>query len=72
MTAAQLTTDYKGKDFTASLTVGNPNIINSSGVYVAHYLQAVTNKLSLGAELAYQCGPAVPGGEIAIVSAAGR
>lgn len=72
MTAAQLTTDYKGRDFTASFTVGNPNLINSSGVYVAHYLQSVTNKLALGAELAYQYGPAVPGGEIAIVSAAGK
>jgi mitochondrial import receptor subunit TOM40 len=72
MTAAQLTTDYKGTDFTASMTVGNPNIINSSGVLVAHYLQAVTNKLALGSEIAYQYGPQVPGGEIAIVSVAGR
>ena len=39
---------------------------------VGHYLQAVTNKLALGAELAYQYGPAVPGGKIAIVSAAGK
>ncbi|CRK95895.1 CLUMA_CG009341, isoform A [Clunio marinus] len=72
LTAAQLTTDYKGSDFTSSLTVGNPNLINSSGVLVGHYLQAVTNKLSLGSEIAYQYGPQVPGGEIAIVSAAGR
>ncbi|XP_062561295.1 mitochondrial import receptor subunit TOM40 homolog 1-like [Armigeres subalbatus] len=72
VTAAQLTTDYKGQDFTASLTVGNPNIINNSGVMVAHYLQAVTNKLALGGELAYQYGPQVPGGQIAIMSAAAR
>ncbi|CAM6032222.1 unnamed protein product [Sphagnum compactum] len=72
VTAAQLTTDYKGLDYTASLTVGNPNIINNSGVIVAHYLQAVTAKVALGGELAYQYGPAVPGGEIAIVSAAAR
>lgn len=72
VTAAQLTTDYKGQDFTASLTVGNPNIINNSGVMVAHYLQAVTKSLSLGGELAYQYGPAVPGGQIAIMSAAAR
>lgn len=43
VTAAQLTTDYKGQDFTASLTVGNPNILNNSGVMVAHYLQAVSD-----------------------------
>lgn len=72
VTAAQLTTDYKGQDFTASLTVGNPNILNNSGVMVGHYLQAVTNSLALGGELAYQYGPAVPGGQIAIMSAAAR
>ncbi|XP_058821778.1 mitochondrial import receptor subunit TOM40 homolog 1 [Topomyia yanbarensis] len=72
VTAAQLTTDYKGQDFTATLTVGNPNIINNSGVLVAHYLQSVTNRLSLGGELAYQYGMAVPGGQIAVVSAAAR
>lgn len=38
MTAAQLTTDYKGKDFTASMTVGNPNLINNSGVYVVRII----------------------------------
>lgn len=70
--AAQLTTDYKGQDYTASLTVGNPNLVQESGVLVAHYLQAVTKKLALGGELAYQVGPQVPGGQIAIVSAAAR
>lgn len=29
--AAQLTTDYKGSDFTASLTLGNTDIISESG-----------------------------------------
>lgn len=72
ITAAQLATDFKGEDFTASLTVGNPNILNNSGVMVAHYLQSVTNRLSLGGELAYQYGPAVPGGQIAVMSAAAR
>lgn len=70
--AAQLTTDYRGNDYTASLTVGNPDIINESGVMVGHYLQNVTPKLALGAELAYQYGQQVPGGEIAILSLAGR
>ncbi|KAJ6642428.1 Mitochondrial import receptor subunit TOM40 like 1 [Pseudolycoriella hygida] len=72
VTAAQLTTDYKGNDYTASLTVANPNVINESGVLVGHYLQAVSKNLALGAELAYQYGPAVPGGQMAIVSAAAR
>lgn len=72
MTAAQLTTDYRGDDFTASLTVGNPNIFNNSGVFVGHYLQSVTKSVALGAELAYQYGPNVPGGQIAVLSAVGR
>lgn len=72
MNGAQMTTDYKGDDFTASLTVANPNLINNSGIVVAHYLQAVTPKLDLGGELAYQYGSQVPGGKIAIMSAAGR
>lgn len=72
MAAAQLTTDYKGADYTASLTIGNPNIINESGVLVGHYLQSVTKQLALGGELAYQYGPAVPGGQMAVMSAAAR
>lgn len=72
LTAAQLTTDYRGKDFTASLTVANPDLINESGVAVAHYLQSVTRNLALGGELAYQYGRQVPGGEIAVLAAAGR
>lgn len=70
--AAQLTTDYRGLDYSASVTLGNPNLVQESGVLVAHYLQAVTNKLALGGELAYQVGPQVPGGQIAIVSAAAK
>ncbi|XP_004523968.1 mitochondrial import receptor subunit TOM40 homolog 1 [Ceratitis capitata] len=72
LTAAQLTTDYRGEDYTASLTVGNPNIFNNSGVFVGHYLQSITDRIALGAELAYQYGPNVPGGQIAVVSAVGR
>lgn len=63
--ATQFTTDYRGSDYTASLTLGNVDLINSSGIAVLHYLQKVTPKIALGAELAYQYGPQVPGGEIA-------
>lgn len=72
VTALQISSDYKGKDCTASLTVANPNILNGSGVIVAHYLQSVTKQLALGGELAYQYGPNVPGNEIAVMAAAGR
>jgi len=70
--AAQMTADYKGKDFTASLTLGNIDIINGSGVAVSHYLQQVTKRLDLGTELVYQYGSQVPGGRIAVHSIAAR
>ena len=57
----QLTTDYKGADYTASLTLGNPDLVSGTGMGVAHYLQRVTKNLSLGAELAYQAAPQIPG-----------
>lgn len=70
--ATQLTADYRGPSYTASGTLGNIDILNNSGVIVAHYLQNVLPNVALGAELAYQYGPQVPGGEIAVLSMAGR
>ena len=57
----QLTSDYKGKDFTASLTMGNPDFLSGTGMGIAHYIQNVTSNLALGAELAYQASPQIPG-----------
>lgn len=42
------------------------------GVFVMHYLQSVTPSVALGGELAYQLGPSVPGGQVTVVSVAGR
>ncbi|XP_046416943.1 mitochondrial import receptor subunit TOM40 homolog 1 [Neodiprion fabricii] len=71
-TAAQMTSDYRGDTYTVSLTLGNPDIISGAGVLVTHYLQSITPSLALGGELAYQRGPGIPGGHIAVLSAAGR
>jgi len=43
-----------------------------AGVSVLQYLQNVTQRLALGAELVYQYGPTVPGRQIAIYTLAGR
>merc|ERR1739845_88922 len=51
---------------------GNPDFIHGTGVGVLHYLKAITSWLSLGAELAYQASPQLPGGHVAVVSAAAR
>lgn len=64
--------DYRGDTYTTSVTVANPDILNGSGVFVLHYLQSLTPSLVLGGELAYQRGPTVPGGQIAMLSAIGR
>ncbi|XP_071544847.1 mitochondrial import receptor subunit TOM40 homolog 1 [Panulirus ornatus] len=70
--ATQLTMDWRGADHTTSLTLGNIDMINGSGVAVTHYLQQVTKNIALGTELAYQYGSQVPGGHIAVYSLAGR
>ncbi|XP_078040102.1 mitochondrial import receptor subunit TOM40 homolog 1 [Augochlora pura] len=72
LTAAQLTTDYRGDAYTASLTVGNVDILDGSGVFVMHYLQSVSPSVAIGGELAYQRGPAVPGGQVSVLAAAAR
>jgi len=68
----QLTSDYKGSDFTASLTMGNPDFLSGTGMGIAHYIQNVTSKLALGTELAYQASPQIPGGHIGVLSVLGR
>ena len=67
-----MTTDYRGDAYTVSMTLGNPDILNGSGVFVMHYLQSITPSVALGAELACQRGAVIPGGHVAVLSAAGR
>ena len=96
----------QGRDYTASLTAGNPDLLSGTGMAVCHYLQvvspkfscpldkklanntdidgpasfsdlllvlqSVTSKLSLGAELAYQAAPQIPGGHIGVLSGVAR
>ncbi|XP_017768009.1 PREDICTED: mitochondrial import receptor subunit TOM40 homolog 1-like [Nicrophorus vespilloides] len=71
-TVGQLTMNFKGSNYTASMTVANPDVVAGTGVMVLHYLQAVTPRLALGSELAYQKGPTIPGGEIALLSLAAK
>lgn len=68
----QISGDYKGDDFTANLTLANPDLLSGTGVGVFQYLQNVTSRISLGSELVYQASPQLPGGHIAALSVAGR
>lgn len=53
-TTTQLKADLLGPDFTASVGLGNIDLINDSGLTIAGYLQNITNRLSMGAELVCQ------------------
>ncbi|XP_047540548.1 mitochondrial import receptor subunit TOM40 homolog 1 [Vanessa atalanta] len=72
LTATQGTLEYKGPDYTLALAAGKPDCSEKSSVFVGHYLQSVTRRLALGAELVYQSSSRIAGGEIAIASAAAR
>merc|ERR1719369_1277952 len=49
--ATQMTADYRGSDYTGSLTLGNPDLVSGTGVMVAHYLQKCSEELQVGAEI---------------------
>ncbi|KTG39244.1 hypothetical protein cypCar_00038076, partial [Cyprinus carpio] len=62
----QFETEYRGSDFTAAVTMANPDILRESGmivfIMVAHFLQSVSPQLVLGGELVYHRGRAEEGG----------
>ncbi|XP_061738712.1 mitochondrial import receptor subunit TOM40B [Nerophis ophidion] len=61
--------EFKGKDFTATVTLGNPDMLVGSGVVVTHYLQSISPALALGGELVYHRRPSEEG---AVTSLVGR
>ncbi|XP_042296549.1 mitochondrial import receptor subunit TOM40 homolog [Sceloporus undulatus] len=65
----QVDGEYRGTDFTAAVTLGNPDILVGSGIVVAHYLQSITPSLALGGELVYHRRP---GEEGTVMSLAGK
>uniref|UniRef100_A0A493SWN9 Translocase of outer mitochondrial membrane 40 like n=1 Tax=Anas platyrhynchos platyrhynchos TaxID=8840 RepID=A0A493SWN9_ANAPP len=61
--------EYRGDDCTATLTLGNPDLLGESVILVAHFLQSVTPRLVLGGEMVYHRRP---GEEGAILTLAGK
>ena len=39
--------DYNGSDYTASLTLANPDVVSGSVIAVAQYLQAFTSRYNI-------------------------
>ncbi|XP_039619878.1 mitochondrial import receptor subunit TOM40B isoform X2 [Erpetoichthys calabaricus] len=65
----QFETEYRGDDFTAAVTMANPDIFTQSVIMVAHFLQSMSPQLVLGGELVYHRGRVEEGG---IFTLAGR
>lgn len=61
-----MTNDYKGKNYTASLTAVNSDIVQNSGVLIGQYLHRVNKNLDLGTELVVQYGRNVPNNRVAV------
>ncbi|KAM9252050.1 mitochondrial import receptor subunit TOM40B isoform 1-T1 [Cariama cristata] len=61
--------EYRGDDCTATLTLGNPDLLSESVILVAHFLQSITSRLVLGGEMVYHRRP---GEEGAILTLAGK
>ncbi|CAL8365566.1 unnamed protein product [Boreogadus saida] len=61
--------EWRGENFTAAVTLGNPDVLVGSGIVVSHYLQSITPSLALGGELVYHRRP---GEEGTVMSLAGR
>uniref|UniRef100_A0A3B4AGS9 Uncharacterized protein n=1 Tax=Periophthalmus magnuspinnatus TaxID=409849 RepID=A0A3B4AGS9_9GOBI len=59
--------EYRGDDFTATVTLGNPDVLVGSGLVVAHYLQSITPSLALGGELVYHRRPGEEGSVMSLV-----
>lgn len=55
-TGSQASLDYKGDNFTATLTAANIDLIKNSGILVGHLLHQFTKRISLGPELVVQYG----------------
>lgn len=53
---SQASLDYRGDNFTTTLTAANIDLVTNSGILVGHLLHQVTKHLSLGPELVVQYG----------------
>ncbi|XP_071806690.1 mitochondrial import receptor subunit TOM40 homolog [Asterias amurensis] len=61
--------EYKAPSFTGTLTAANINPLEGSGIIVAHYLQSVSERLALGAEVLFHYGQ---GQQATVPSLAGK
>ncbi|XP_053978246.1 mitochondrial import receptor subunit TOM40 homolog 1-like [Hylaeus anthracinus] len=64
--------EYRANDFTVAITLANPQIIRKQGTMVMHFLQSITSRIALGAEIACLRGSKIPGGQQTVMCMAFR
>lgn len=55
-TGSQATLDYRGDNFTSTITAANVDLVKNSGIIVGHLLHQFSKSISLGPELVVQYG----------------
>lgn len=60
-TSVKTTLEYRSDDFTVSATLVDPKLLKAEGVVLLQYLQAVTSRITLGAEIACNRTTRIPG-----------
>lgn len=68
LAGAQVSNDFKGTDYTASMTAVNTDIVQNSGIFIGQYLHRITKRIDLGTECILQYGPQVPNNRMALYS----
>lgn len=70
--ASSTSLEYRSNDFTVAVTLANPKFMKWQETVVLHYLQSITSRIALGAEIACLRGSKVPGGQQTVMCVAFR
>ncbi|XP_043490959.1 mitochondrial import receptor subunit TOM40 homolog 1-like [Polistes fuscatus] len=70
--ASSTSIEYRSNDYTLALTLANPNFIKQQGTIVLHFLQAITSRITLGAEIACLRGSKLSSGQQTLMCVAFR
>ncbi|XP_063975617.1 mitochondrial import receptor subunit TOM40 homolog 1-like [Diachasmimorpha longicaudata] len=70
--ASSSTVEYRSDEATFSVTLDNPDFAKCTGTLVIHYLQALSNRLTAGTELAFHRSQLIPGGQDSLIALALR
>ncbi|CAK9821040.1 Mitochondrial import receptor subunit TOM40 homolog 1 [Anthophora plagiata] len=70
--ASSSSLEYRTNDCTIAVTLANPKLIKKQGTVVIHFLQSITSRIALGAEIACLRGSRIPGGQQTVMCVAFR